>query len=175
MGVVYVAERDDGAFRKRVALKLVRRGLGTGDHLARRFHEERQILASLEHPGIARLLDGGALPDGRPYFVMEYVEGTPIDRFCDEHGLDVAARLDLFCKVCDAVEYAHQNQIYRDLAVEHPGDGDDGKLLDFDATLLIRDDPSVAEGRSVSPRRACGSDAGLREPRAGTGDAASRQ
>ena len=149
MGVVYVAERDDGAFRKRVALKLVRRGAGTGDHLARRFHEERQILASLEHPGIARLLDGGALPDGRPYFVMEYVEGTPIDRFCDDRGLDVAARLDLFCKVCDAVEHAHQNQIIHcDLKPSNilvTGDAT-VKLLDFGiATLWVRDDPSVAQ------------------------------
>jgi serine/threonine-protein kinase len=116
MGVVYRAERDDGAFRMRVALKLVRRGAGTSDVLTRRFHDERQILASLEHPGIARLIDGGALPDGRPYLVMEYVEGTPIDRFCDDRALNVDARLDLFCKVCDAVQHAHQNQIiHRDL------------------------------------------------------------
>ena len=145
MGVVYLAERDDGAFRKRVALKLVRRGHGTGSHLARRFHEERQILASLEHAGIARLLDGGALADGRPYFVMEYVEGTPIDRFCDERVLDVAARLDLFCKVCDAVEHAHRNQIiHRDLKPSNilvTGDAA-VKLLDFGiATMLVPDGP----------------------------------
>ena len=143
MGVVYVAERDDGAFRKRVALKLVRQRAGTTDVLTRRFQHERQILASLEHPGIARLLDGGALPDGRPYFVMEYVEGTPIDRFCDERGLGVDARLALFCKVCDAVQHAHEHQIiHRDLKPTNLLVTDDSvvKLLDFGiATLLTPD------------------------------------
>lgn len=142
MGVVYIAERDDGVFRKRVALKLVRRG-ASGDVLTRRFHDERQILASLEHPGIARLLDGGALPDGRPYLVMEYVEGTPIDRFCDDHALDVDARLELFCKVCDAVQHAHQRQIiHRDLKPTNILVTSDSsvKLLDFGiATLLTPD------------------------------------
>src|SRR5215218_7296929 len=145
MGVVYVAERDDGVFQKRVALKLVRRASGTDDHLSRRFQEERQILASLEHPGIARLLDGGALPDGRPYFVMEYVVGTPIDRFADERGLDVTARLELFCKVCDAVEHAHQKQIiHRDLKPSNILVTTDAevKLLDFGiATLVVTDGP----------------------------------
>jgi serine/threonine protein kinase/TolB-like protein len=149
MGVVYLAERDDGAFQKRVALKLVRRGSGTEDHRTRRFQEERQILASLEHPGIARLLDGGSLPDGRPYFVMEYVEGTPIDRFCDARGLDIPARLDLFCKVCDAVQHAHRKQIiHRDLKPSNILVTDDAavKLLDFGiATLLVPDGPAGAE------------------------------
>ena len=143
MGVVYLAERDDGAFQKRVALKIVRRGRGTEDHRTRRFQEERQILASLEHPGIARLLDGGSLGDGRPYFVMEYVEGTPIDRFCDARELDVSARLDLFCKVCDAVQHAHEKQvIHRDLKPSNILVTDDAavKLLDFGiATLLVPD------------------------------------
>ena len=151
MGVVYLAERDDGAFRKRVALKVVRHAPGTEDHRSRRFHEERQILASLEHPGIARLLDGGALADGRPYFVMEYVEGTPIDRFCDERGSDVAARLELFCKVCDAVQHAHRNQIiHRDLKPSNILVTADGlvKLLDFGiATLLVPDGPRGASQR----------------------------
>jgi serine/threonine protein kinase/tetratricopeptide (TPR) repeat protein len=146
MGVVYLAERDDGAFHKRVALKLVRRGPGTEDHRTRRFQEERQILASLEHPGIARLLDGGALPDGRPYFVMEYVEGTPIDRFCDARRLDIPARLELFCKVCDAVQHAHHKQIiHRDLKPSNILVTDDAavKLLDFGiATLLVTDGSS---------------------------------
>ena len=149
MGVVYLAERDDGVFHKRVALKLVRRGPGTEDHRTRRFQEERQILASLEHPGIARLLDGGSLPDGRPYFVMEYVEGTPIDRFCDARALDVTARLELFCKVCDAVQHAHQKQIiHRDLKPSNILVTDDAavKLLDFGiATLLVTDGPAAAE------------------------------
>ena len=145
MGVVYLAERDDGAFRKRVALKVVRRAPGSGDLPARRFHEERQILASLEHPGIARLLDGGALADGRPYYVMEYVEGTPIDRFCDEHAMDVGARLDLFCKVCDAVQHAHQNQIiHRDLKPSNilvTGEAA-VKLLDFGIATLLAPESS---------------------------------
>ena len=140
MGVVYVAERDDGAFRMRVALKLVRRGVGVGDALTRRFHDERQILASLEHPGIARLIDGGAMADGRPYLVMEYVEGTPIDRFCDDRALDIDARLDLFCKVCDAVEHAHRRQvIHRDLKPTNilvTGDAQ-VKLLDFGIATLL--------------------------------------
>jgi len=143
MGVVYHAERDDGAFRMRVALKLVRRMAGTSDVLTHRFHDERQILASLEHSGIARLLDGGALPDGRPYLVMEYVEGAPIDRFCDDRALDVDARLELFCKVCDAVQHAHQRQIiHRDLKPTNIlVTGDSAvKLLDFGiATLLTPD------------------------------------
>ena len=154
MGVVYLAERDDGAFRKRVALKLVRRGPGTGDHLAGRFHEERQILASLEHPGIARLLDGGALADGRPYFIMEYVEGTSIDRFCDERRLDVAARLDLFCKVCDAVQHAHQNQIiHRDLKPSNILVTADAavKLLDFGIATLLVPDGTLRAQRTTGP------------------------
>ena len=140
MGVVYLAERDDGAFRMRVALKLVRRGAGTGDALTRRFHDERQILASLEHPGIARIIDGGAMADGRPYLVMEYVEGTPIDRFCDDRGLDVDARLELFCKVCDAVEHAHRRQIIHcDLKPTNVLVTDDSavKLLDFGIATLL--------------------------------------
>ncbi|MFL5617516.1 MAG: protein kinase domain-containing protein [Gemmatimonadaceae bacterium] len=146
MGVVYLAERDDGAFRKRVALKLVRRGASTGDLLTRRFHDERQILASLDHPGIARLIDGGALPDGRPYFVMEYVEGTPIDRFCDDRGLDVDARLELFCKVCDAVQHAHEHQIiHRDLKPTNLLVKADAtvKLLDFGIATLLTPDGSL--------------------------------
>src|SRR5688572_7908725 len=143
MGVVFLAERDDGAFRMRVALKLVRRGGGTSDVLTRRFQDERQILASLEHPGIARLIDGGAMPDGRPYLVMEYVEGTPIDRFCGDHSLNVDARLELFCKVCDAVQHAHQRQIiHRDLKPTNILVTSDAtvKLLDFGiATLLTPD------------------------------------
>ena len=140
MGVVYLAERDDGAFRMRVALKLVRRGRGTSDVLTRRFQDERQILATLEHSGIARLIDGGAMPDGRPYLVMEYVEGTPIDRFCDDRALNLDARLELFCKVCDAVQHAHQRQIiHRDLKPTNILVTSDAavKLLDFGIATLL--------------------------------------
>ena len=155
MGVVYLAERDDGTFRKRVALKLVRRGPAAGNPLTQRFHEERQILASLEHPGIARLLDGGALPDGRPYLVMEYVEGTPIDRFCDERELDVEARLELFCKVCDAVQHAHHHHIiHRDLKPTNLlVTGDSAvKLLDFGIATLLTSDGAHGDDTHSGPR-----------------------
>ncbi len=115
MGTVYLSVRDDDAFQKRVAIKVLRRGMDT-DSIVRRFRHERQILASLEHPFIASLLDGGSTPDGRPYFAMEYVEGQPIVDYCDTHRLDTAARLELFRHVCTAVQYAHQNLIiHRDI------------------------------------------------------------
>src|SRR5215216_2712777 len=140
MGVVYLAERDDGEFRKRVALKLAAHGAIGRDDAVRRFREERQILAALEHPGIARLLDGGVTDDGLPYFVMEYVEGTPIDRYCDERRLDVAARLELFCRVCDAVQYAHESRIiHRDIKPSNVLVNERGevRLLDFGIAKLL--------------------------------------
>src|SRR4029077_10350128 len=115
MGCVYLAERSDGAFRKQVAVKLVQPGMNSAYILAR-FRQEREILASLDHPGIARLLDAGATEEGLPYFVMEFVDGQPIDRWCDEHRLNVTQRLELFRAVCDAVQYAHQRLVvHRDL------------------------------------------------------------
>ena len=151
MGVVYVAERDDGQFRQRVALKIVPHGFVT-DQAVRRFIEERQILASLSHPGIARLLDGGVTDDGLPYFAMEFVDGTPIDRWCDDQKLDVRARLRLFVDVCDAVQYAHQNLVvHRDLKpsnilVTAPDTKQNGhgavKLLDFGVAKLLSGDAS---------------------------------
>ncbi len=124
MGTVYLAERDE-PYHQRVALKLVRGGLSLDDHLVRRFVEERQILASLEHPRIARLLDGGITHEGLPWFALEYVEGLAIDRYVELHRLPLEARLDLFLAVCDAVQYAHQNLVvHRDLKPgEHPGHG----------------------------------------------------
>src|SRR5690554_1919804 len=133
MGVVYLAERDDGQFRRRVAIKLIRRGLDSIE-VYRRFLAERQILASLDHPGIAKLLDGGATEDGHPFLVMEYVEGLPIDAYCDRHRLDVEQRLRLFRQVCGAVHYAHQNLvIHRDLKPSNILVTEAGqvKLLDF--------------------------------------------
>src|SRR2546428_9239287 len=116
MGVVCVAERDDGEYQKRVALKLVVRRPGLEAISLRHFREERQILASLEHPGIARMLDGGVTDDGTPWFAMEYVDGTPIDEYCADRALSVAARLELFVKVCDAGQYAHERSIvHRDI------------------------------------------------------------
>jgi serine/threonine-protein kinase len=149
MGVVYLAERDDGQFRQRVALKVLPRGLESG-HAIRRFLDERQILASLTHPGIARLLDGGVTDDELPYFAMEYVDGTSIDRYCNEHRLAIDARLRLFAAVCDAVQYAHQNLVvHRDLKPSNILVTTDGtvKLLDFGIAKLLSDGaPDVDSG-----------------------------
>jgi len=109
MGAVYLAERADGHFEQQAAIKLIR-GLPGSDTLVH-FARERQILATLQHPHIARLLDGGATPGGQPYLVMEYVEGAPIDEDCRDRGLDLRARLDLFRAVCAAVQFAHQRLI----------------------------------------------------------------
>jgi eukaryotic-like serine/threonine-protein kinase len=142
MGSVYLAERADEEFEQRVALKLVRRGMDT-DEIVRRFRSERQILAHLDHPNIAKLFDGGTTEDGRPYFVMEYVEGQPIDGYCDDRKLSVRERLELFRRVCSAVHFAHQNLIvHRDLK---PGNilvtaGGAPKLLDFGIAKLLDPD-----------------------------------
>ncbi len=146
MGTVYLAERDDDQFRQRVAIKLVKRGMDSEQILAR-FRAERQILASLEHPCIARLFDGGIAEDGRPYFVLEYIdEALPIDRYCQDNGLSVAARLELFRQVCDAVQYAHRKLIvHRDLKPSNLLVSKDGqvKLLDFGIAKLL--DPAAAD------------------------------
>jgi len=144
MGVVYLAERDDGQFRRRVAIKLIRRGLDSIE-VYRRFLAERQILAALDHPGIAKLLDGGTTEDGHPFLVMEYVEGLPIDVYCDRHRLNVEQRLRLFRQVCSAVHYAHQNLvIHRDLKPSNILVTESGqvKLLDFGIAKLLN--PSLA-------------------------------
>ncbi|HKI02493.1 MAG TPA: serine/threonine-protein kinase [Thermoanaerobaculia bacterium] len=139
MGSVYLAERADQEFDQRVALKLVRRGMDT-DEIVRRFRSERQILAHLDHPNIAKLFDGGTAEDGRPYFVMEYVEGRPIDEYCDERKLPTRERLELFRSVCSAVHFAHQNLIvHRDLKPGNILVTADGtpKLLDFGIAKLL--------------------------------------
>lgn len=139
MGAVYLARRADEQFQKQVAIKILKRGTDTEDVL-RRFGSERQILARLEHPNIARLIDAGTTGDGLPYFVMEYVEGIPIDEFCAARELNLRERLELFIKVCGAIYFAHQNLIvHRDLK---PGnilvtpDGEP-KLLDFGIAKLL--------------------------------------
>jgi len=148
MGEVFLAERADGQFEQRVAVKLLKRGMDS-DAILARFLRERQILAGLNHPNIARLLDGGVADDGRPYFVMEYVQGLPITRYCDEHRLSISDRLDLFCTVCRAVDYAHRNLVlHRDLKPSNILVTCDGqpKLLDFGIARLL----SSAEGGDES-------------------------
>jgi serine/threonine-protein kinase len=160
MGVVYLAERADDQFHMRVAIKVLAHGVD-GGHAVRRFLDERQILARLQHPAIARLLDGGVTEAGLPYFVMEYVEGTPLDRYCDERGLDVGARLALFCRVCEAVEYAHRNLVvHRDLKPGNILVTADGevKLLDFGIARLTERGDDVERtgtaGRWMTPEYA---------------------
>ncbi|HEV3410776.1 MAG TPA: serine/threonine-protein kinase, partial [Chthoniobacterales bacterium] len=115
MGAVYLAERADEEFQKQVAIKLLKRGTDT-DEVLRRFRAEREILARLEHPNIARLLDAGTTEDGLPYFVMEYVVGARVNDYCFAQNLSVPERLQLFRKICSAVQFAHQNLvIHRDL------------------------------------------------------------
>jgi eukaryotic-like serine/threonine-protein kinase len=147
MGTVYRAVRDDREYEKHVALKLIKRGMDT-DLIVRRFRYERQILASLQHPNIAALLDGGTTPDGLPYLVMEYIEGQPITGYADGRKLGIAARLELFRTVCAAVEYAHQNLVvHRDLKPNNILVTPEGnpKLLDFGVAKLLGPDESSGE------------------------------
>ncbi|MEM7051317.1 MAG: protein kinase [Acidobacteriota bacterium] len=156
MGVVYLAERSDGQYAQRVALKVIKRGMDT-DLLLARFRRERQILAQLDHPGIAKLLDGGATTDGRPYLVMEYIEGVPIDVFVSSRDLDLEARLALFLEVCDAVRSSHrQLVIHRDLKPSNilVTSAGQPKLLDFGTAKLLADVSSTQtdqETRFLTP------------------------
>jgi len=139
MGVVFLAERSDGQFERRVAVKVLQTG-GDSDELRRRLLVERQILASLSHPHIAQLLDGGVTADGLPYLVIEYVDGAPITDWCDAAALPVSERLRRFCDVCAAVEHAHQNLVlHRDLKPGNVLVNRDGqvKLLDFGIAKLL--------------------------------------
>ncbi len=142
MGAVYLGERADGTFEKQVAVKVVRKGMDTAAVVAR-FEQERTILARLQHPNIAGVLDGGITADGRPYFVMEYVDGVPITQYSDQQGLSIHARLRLFNQVCRAVQYAHQNLVvHRDLKPSNilvPADGTP-KLLDFGIAKLLAEE-----------------------------------
>jgi eukaryotic-like serine/threonine-protein kinase len=157
MGAVYLGERADGQFQKLVAIKILKRGTDT-DEVLRRFRNERQILANLDHSNITRLLDAGSTGDGLPYFVMEFIEGTPITRFAQRENLDLKGRLELFLKVCSAVDLAHRNHIiHRDIK---PGNilvkqNGEPKLLDFGIAKLLggRDegDITVAVERRLTP------------------------
>jgi len=154
MGVVYLAARADDAFDRQVAIKLVRGGFESA-YLAERFRDERQILATLNHPLVAHLLDGGTTEEGIPYLVMEHVEGEPIDQYCETRGLDTRRRLALFRQVCEAVHYAHRNLVvHRDLKPRNILVTAEGtpKLLDFGiAKLLRRDTLDAATVRSFTP------------------------
>ena len=139
MGAVYLAVRADNTFQKRVVIKIVKRGMDT-DFILRRFRRERQILATLSHPNIAALLDGGSTDDGLPYYVMEYVEGLPINYFCDERKLALVERLKLVQQICAAIAYAHDKQIvHRDIKPGNILVTNDGtvKLLDFGIAKLL--------------------------------------
>ncbi|MEO5898214.1 MAG: serine/threonine-protein kinase, partial [Vicinamibacterales bacterium] len=139
MGTVYLGERADAQFEMRVALKVIKRGMDT-DAVLQRFRHERQILAGLEHPNIARLLDGGNTIEGLPYFVMEYVDGQPIDEYSRAQRLTIAQRLELFRQVCGAVSYAHQHLVvHRDIKPSNILVTADGvpKLLDFGIAKLL--------------------------------------
>jgi eukaryotic-like serine/threonine-protein kinase len=141
MGAVYRAVRDDDQYQKQVAIKLLREGNGS-DLVIERFKVERQILANLEHPNIARLIDGGTTQEGWLYFSMECVDGEPIDRHCDSHNLSTRQRLELFLTVCSAVQYAHQNLVvHRDLKPSNILVTPDGmpKLPDFGIAKLLTD------------------------------------
>ncbi|HEX8560424.1 MAG TPA: protein kinase [Pyrinomonadaceae bacterium] len=164
MGAVYLAERADGEFRQQVAVKLIKRGMDT-DFILRRFRNERQILATLDHPYIARLLDGGTTEDGLPFFVMEYIQGLPVYRYSDERQLTVAERLRLFSMVCDAVNYAHQKLvIHRDIKPSNilVAPGGVPKLLDFGIAKLLNPefageitlDPTATAMRLMTPEYA---------------------
>lgn len=156
MGAVYLASRADKTYNKQVAIKVIHKGMES-DKILQRFRRERQIVASLDHPNIARLLDGGATNDGRPYIVMEYVEGMAIDAWCDQRKLNTEKRLRLFLQVCDAIHYAHQNLvIHRDIK---PGNilvrpDNTVKLLDFGiAKLMIPDSSSGVVDKTATSMR----------------------
>jgi serine/threonine protein kinase len=157
MGAVYLAIRADDQYRKEVAIKVVRRGFDNAIALTR-FKAERQILADLEHPNIARLLEGGSTEEGHPYFVMEYIQGLPLDRYCDENRLNVSERLKLFRNVCSAVQYAHQKLVvHRDLKPGNILVTRQGvpKLLDFGiAKILGPDSGNPAADRTATMVRA---------------------
>jgi eukaryotic-like serine/threonine-protein kinase len=162
MGAVYLGERADAQFDMRVAIKVIKRGMDT-DGVLQRFRHERQILAGLVHPNIARLLDGGTTDDGLPYFVLEYVDGAPIDEYSRDRRLSIEQRLELFRQVCDAVSYAHQHLVvHRDIKPTNIVVTAEGvpKLLDFGIAKLLDPENSTVTmatefgGRAMTPQYA---------------------
>ncbi len=148
MATVYEAARDDREFERRVAVKVLRRGMDTAD-IVRRLRRERQILANLDHPNIARLLDGGSTPDGRPYVVMEHIDGEPIDQYCLSRGLDLRRRLELFRQICGAVHFAHRSLVlHRDIKPSNILVTAEGvpKLLDFGIAKILQEDDQDESG-----------------------------
>lgn len=147
MGEVYRAFRADDQYRKQVAIKLVRAGRSS-DFVIGRFRHERQVLASLDHPNIARLFDGGTTDDGVPYFVMEFIQGKPIDRYCQQYALTVVEKLKLFLQLCSAIQYAHQRLIiHRDIKPSNVLVDTDGvpKLLDFGIAKIVDSSPQAPD------------------------------
>jgi len=151
VSTVFLAARADDHYHQRVAVKVIQRGLDAQE--IQRFHQERQILAGLDHPNIARLLDGGTMADGRPYLVMEHIEGWHIDDYCTRHRLELEERLQLFLAVVRAVSYAHRHRVvHRDIKPSNVLVTVDGvpKLLDFGIAKLL--DPSLSAAELVSTR-----------------------
>jgi eukaryotic-like serine/threonine-protein kinase len=147
MGTVFLAERADGQFEKQVAIKILNRGADTAEIL-RRFRAERQIQARLDHPNIARLLDAGTTDDGLPYFIMDYIVGVPVTRFAVTQRLSTRQRLELFLKICAAVEFAHRNMVvHRDIKPSNILANAEGepKLLDFGIAKLLAKDEDAAQ------------------------------
>ena len=160
MGVVYLAVRADNQFERFVALKVIRTHLVSEDGISR-FLEERQILANLNHPNIARLFDGGTTEDGTPWFAMEYIEGTPVTEYCNRCELSLDKRINLFLEICDAIQYAHQNLIvHKDIKPANILVTDTGKpiLLDFGIAKLSKlgreGDESAEENQILTPEYA---------------------
>lgn len=159
MGAVYLARRSDEQYKSLVAIKVIKRGMDT-DEILRSFRNERQILAYLNHPNIAKLLDGGTTTDGLSYFIMEYIKGQPIKQYCDEKRLSIEDRLKLFRQVCSAVQYAHQNLIvHRDLKPSNILVTADGvpKLLDFGIAKILwpnRTEETATQLRAMTPEYA---------------------
>src|SRR6202011_4346827 len=155
MGTVFLAARADGEFEKDVAIKILKRGTDT-DEIVRRFRSERQILARLEHPNIARLIDAGSTESGLPYFVMEFVDGVPVPKFVRDHRLSIRERLEVFLKICSAVSRSHRDRIvHRDLKPTNILVTDDGepKILDFGIAKLLDAGQNLIDATATQQQR----------------------